>query len=96
MFDGHHRVGWNSYPNVMAILTGVAAYKTETKPDTGVFYIDEEFQFIQNVFRDHGYLRSLPLNKNILTTLMKYFQLLLWKYFSQIASGGFTPVSRLL
>ena len=57
MFEGHHRVGWNSYPNVMAILTGEAAYKPEEKPENGTLYIDEEFQFIQNTFQENGYLR---------------------------------------
>ena len=57
MFEGHHRVGWNSYPNVMAILTGKAAYKPEEKPENGTLYIDEEFQFIQNTFQENGYLR---------------------------------------
>ena len=57
MFEGHHRVGWNSYPNTMALLTGEAAYKPDVEPDSGVFYIDEEFQFIQNTFKENGYLR---------------------------------------
>ena len=57
MFDGHHRVGWNSYPNVMGILTGKAAYHPSGKPDNGTLYIDEEFQFIQNTFKENGYLR---------------------------------------
>ena len=57
MFEGHHRVGWNSYPNTMALLTGEAAYKPDVQPDSGVFYIDEEFQFIQNTFKENGYLR---------------------------------------
>ena len=57
MFEGHHRDGWNSYPNDMAILTGKAAYKPEDKPENGTLYIDEEFQFIQNTFQENGYLR---------------------------------------
>ena len=57
LFDGHHRVGANSYPNTMAILTGEAAHPPGQRPDKGVFYIDEEFQFIQNSFKDQGYLR---------------------------------------
>ena len=41
----------------MAILTGEAAHPSGQRPDKGVFYIDEEFQFIQNSFKDQGYLR---------------------------------------
>ena len=41
----------------MAILTGEAAHPSGQRPDNGVFYIDEEFQFIQNSFKDQGYLR---------------------------------------
>ena len=29
----------------------------EKKPNSGVYYIDQEFQFIQNIFQDNGYLR---------------------------------------
>ena len=54
LFNGHHKVGRNSYPNMMALLSGELG--GPSPPDhEGIYYIDEERQpQIQAVYRDHG------------------------------------------
>ena len=56
LFLGHHKVGGNSYPNDMALLSGELG--GPNPPDhEGIYYLDEERQaLIQDVYRNHGYI----------------------------------------
>ena len=63
LYEGHNRVGHNSYPNVMALLSGeITAGVPELKGEVGpegreMYYIDLERQpLIQSLLRRHGYL----------------------------------------
>ena len=48
LFEGHNRVGLNTYPNIMALLTGE---KMDKDPDN-----ESLKKLISLVYRDHGYV----------------------------------------
>ena len=59
LYQGHHRIGLNSYPNVMALLSGETGgvWPEDIPNRVGMYYIDQERQpLLSYVFRQHGYL----------------------------------------
>lgn len=55
LFQGHNRVGHNSYPNVMALLSGEITDGIPERKE--MYYIDLERQpLLPSVLRQHGYL----------------------------------------
>ena len=57
LFRGHHKVGHNSYPNVMGLLSGELGDYPQDRE--GVYYLDLEKQaLMQTVFRTRTILRT--------------------------------------
>ena len=59
MFESHNRVGANSYPNIMALLSGETGgvWPQDMPNRTDMYYIDQERQpLLSYVFRDNGYI----------------------------------------
>merc|ERR1712142_21328 len=59
LFQGQHKVGHNSYPNVMALLSGETGgnWPAEWPNRTGIYYLDDHRQpLITRLYQDHGYV----------------------------------------
>ena len=59
LFQGQHKVGHNSYPNVMALLSGETggSWPAEWPNRTGIYYLDDHRQpLIPRLYQDNGYV----------------------------------------
>eukprot|EP00092_Neocalanus_flemingeri_P031328 GFUD01034024.1.p1 GENE.GFUD01034024.1~~GFUD01034024.1.p1 ORF type:complete len:665 (-),score=137.74 GFUD01034024.1:75-2069(-) len=62
LFKGQHKVGHNSYPNVMALLSGETGgnWPAEWPNRTGIYYLDDHRQpLLPRVYQKHGYVTMM-------------------------------------
>ena len=62
LFQGHHKVGHNSYPNVMALLSGETGgdWPADWPNRTSIYYIDDHRQsLLPRVYQEHGYVTMM-------------------------------------
>ena len=59
LFSGHHKNGHNSYPNVMAIVSGELGGPYPPFRNGTTYYLDEQRQtIIQTVYKNNGYITA--------------------------------------
>ena len=72
LFRGHHKVGHNSYPNVMGLLSGELGGQFPPPHDTGVYYIDKERQLLMpSVYKQHNYTTMFMEDLNVYATFTR-------------------------
>ena len=78
LFAGQNKVLHNSYPNVMALLSGETGggWPPDWPNRTGIYYLDKERQpLLQTMYRDHGYITLLLEDLQVYGTLTRKHQL---------------------
>ena len=78
LFAGQNKVLHNSYPNVMALLSGETGggWPPDWPNRTGIYYLDMERQpLLQTMYRDHGYITLLLEDLQVYGTLTRKNQL---------------------